>query len=49
MGFTNTNRINNVRMEKLIEIDFLDIFFHMGAFAILLIVFSVYIFVCETL
>ena len=39
MGFTNTNRINNVRMEKLIEIDFLDIFFHMGAFAILLIVF----------
>ena len=39
MGFTNTNRINNIRVEKLIEIDFLDIFFHMGTFAILLIAF----------
>lgn len=39
MGFTNTNRINNIRVEKLIEIDFLDIFFHMGFLAILLISF----------
>ena len=39
MGFSNTNRISNSRIEKLIEIDFLDIFFHLGILAILLIAF----------
>lgn len=39
MGFDNTKRINNVRVEKLIEIDFLDVFFHMGLVAVLLLIY----------
>ena len=39
MGFSNTNRIDNPRVEKLIEIDILDIFFHLGILAILILAF----------
>lgn len=39
MGFSNTDRINNGRVEKLIEIDFLDIIFHMGFVALLILIF----------
>lgn len=39
MGFSNTDRISNPRVEKLIEIDFLDVFFHLGLLAILIIAF----------
>ncbi len=39
MGFDNTKRINNARVEKLIEIDFLDVFFHMGLVAVLLLIY----------
>ena len=37
MGFSNTTRINNIRSEKLIEIDILDVFFHLGIVGILLL------------
>ena len=39
MGFSNTDRISNSRVEKLIEIDFLDIFFHLGLLAIFIVAF----------
>ncbi len=39
MGFSNTNRISNVRVEKLIEIDVLDVFFHLGILAIFIVAF----------
>lgn len=39
MGFSNTDRISNARVEKLIEIDVLDIFFHLGLLAILIVAF----------
>ena len=39
MGFINTNRINNSRVEKLIEIDFLDTFFHLGLLGIIILAF----------
>ena len=38
MGYSNTSKINNSNIEKLIEIDFLDTFFHMGLIAIILII-----------
>lgn len=34
MGFSNTARVNDYFVEKLIEIDFLDMFFHMGLGAV---------------
>ena len=37
MGFSNNKKINNKSIEKLIEIDFLDIIFHMGFLALILI------------
>lgn len=37
MGFSNTKRINNHRVAKMIEIDFLDIYFHLGILALLII------------
>lgn len=37
MGFNNTSRINNSRVEKLIEIDFLDTFFHLGLLGLLIL------------
>lgn len=46
MGFSNTDRINNERVEKLIEIDFLDIIFHMGFIALLILAFPfIYVFI----
>lgn len=39
MGFSDTDRINNGRVEKLIEIDFLDIIFHMGFVALSILAF----------
>lgn len=39
MGFSNTDRILNPRIEKLIEIDVLDVFFHLGLLAVLIIAF----------
>ena len=39
MGFINTNRINNSHVEKLIEIDFLDTFFHLGLLGIIILAF----------
>lgn len=36
MGFSNTSRIDDYFVEKLIEIDFLDIFFHLGIGALLI-------------
>ena len=39
MGYSNTDRISNYRVEKLIEIDFLDIFFHLGLLAIFIVAF----------
>lgn len=37
MGFSNTVRLDNIRSEKLIEIDLLDVFFHLGIAGILLL------------
>lgn len=39
MGFSNTDRILNPMIEKLIEIDVLDVFFHLGLLAVLIIAF----------
>ena len=46
MGFANTERIDNIRVEKLIEIDILDVFFHMGVVAILLLAFPFVLTLC---
>ena len=45
MGFSNTNRINNNNIEKLIEIDFLDLYFHIGVIG-LIVVLIPYLYVC---
>lgn len=39
LGYTNIKDINNVKIEKLIEIDFLDIFFHCGIVGFILFLF----------
>lgn len=39
MGYSNTDRINDRMVSKLIEIDVLDIFFHMGIFGLLILMF----------
>lgn len=38
LGFTNTKEINNPNIEKLIEMDFFDIFFYFGIYGFLLFV-----------
>jgi len=37
MGFSNTNKINNINIDKLIEIDYLDLYFHTGIFGLLIV------------
>ncbi len=39
MGTSNTSRISDRQVAKLIEIDFLDIFFHFGLLALLIIIY----------
>ena len=39
LGFSDTSLINNDRVEKLVEIDIIDIYYHMGILACALIVF----------
>ena len=39
IGFSNTSRVNNDGIEKLIESDVLDVFFHLGILAILILLF----------
>ena len=39
LGFSNTSRIRDYHVEKLIEIDMFDIFYHMGIIAIFIFIF----------
>lgn len=39
MGFTNTSKINNNNISKLIEIDILDLYFHTGFISIIISIF----------
>ena len=47
MGISNTSRINDKQVAKLIEIDFLDIFFHFGLLALLITIYPfIYTIIC---
>ena len=48
MGYSSTLRVESYSVEKLIEIDFLDIFFHMGIMALLIIIFP-YVYILKIL
>lgn len=39
MGFSNTTRVNNGYIEKLAEIDFIDVFFHLGLVGLFIMLF----------
>ena len=40
IGFSNTSKINNVAINKLIEMDLLDLFYHMGIFGLIIVYFK---------
>ncbi|MBE6148367.1 MAG: glycosyltransferase [Firmicutes bacterium] len=37
MGFSNTEKINNINIDKLIEIDYLDLYYHTGIMGLLIV------------
>lgn len=37
MGFSNTERINNSNIDKLIEIDYLDLYYHTGTYGLVIV------------
>ena len=38
IGFSNTSKINNIAINKLIEMDLLDLFYHMGIFGLIIVI-----------
>lgn len=42
MGFSNTNRVSDFKINKLIEMDFFDIYYHLGFCALILLIFPFY-------
>ena len=42
MGFSNTNRVNDLKINKLIEMDFFDIYYHLGFCAVIFLIFPFY-------